>query len=266
MRSQDTYTRMTSSPGAQSRSVRTNHRPVKPIGRQIELSVRRQRVRTLEDPIVAIPNGDATMTAGVPEERDEVHLRCKGETDRLEPLPVRRGPFIKHPARAVSKIETIIETLCPALRTLQSIIFSLVEMNLGAWKIRKAARMIEVQVSQNNVPDGLRPIAQPRDLAEGRSLGIPGDAKSQAKEMHQRRGARIIVEPEAGVHQDRSLIRFDEQTGRAYMPAREPGFDRRAIEYANGHAPHSHCYASPVGTIPAVSIIKTIVFSGALVL
>ena len=98
-----------------------------------------------------------------------------------------------------------------------------VDVDVRVWEIWQPARVVKVQVRQNDVPDRLWLMPQPAELAYRRQLCIVGDAEDRTEGAHHPRGRLIIVQAQPRIHQDETLVGFDEQARRTDVPAREPG-------------------------------------------
>ena len=91
-------------PGPQPAYVRPQDQPVEPLGCDIELGVARHRVAALEEPAIAVLDGDPAVAAGVSKERHEVHRGREGEAECLEAQPLGIGRVIENPSRPVREV------------------------------------------------------------------------------------------------------------------------------------------------------------------
>ena len=237
MAGEEAYLRMGGGPSAQARHVRADGEAIQPVGRQIELGIGGQRVGGLEEPSAGVADGDAAVAQRVPVQRDEIHLRLEWQADGVESQPVDGGRVVEHPTRAVREVGGIVCQRAPAPAVDQCIVLAAVEVDLGVREVGQAAGVVEVQVGEDDVLDGLGGIAQPGYLMTCREGWVALHAEGEAEAAHHARGRRVIVDAEAGVDEDEAVVGLDEQAGRGHMPARHVGRHRRAVEQTNGQ-PH----------------------------
>lgn len=104
-------------------------------------------------------------------------------------------------------------------------------MDADIGKIGQATSMVEVRVSQDDMVDIFRWIAQPRHLADGGFLGIQRDDGDRLEYAYDRWRVEVIVLTKAGVDQGRSLIGLEQQTQCAALPAlREAGIAGETVQ------------------------------------
>jgi hypothetical protein len=108
-------------------------------------------------------------------------------------------------------------------------------MYLSVREVRQAAGMVKVQMGHDDVPDVFGGAAEASDLADGGALRGIVTAEVESEEADLGRRVGIVMQPEAGVYQHRAMIGVYEQTGAAYVPAREPRGHRSAVKNADGH-------------------------------
>jgi len=226
---------MVGSPISQVGDMRSDHHTVEPWGCEVKLSIRRQGIGTLEDPTIAVLDSHSTMAAGVPEEGDQIHLRCEGKPDGLEPEPVSCGLVVEDPGRRMGEIGAIVAKLNPTARMLHRLKLTAVYVDLSVWKIGQSASAVKMEVGHDYVPDCFGAVPEVRQLADSSVLGIVKDAESQSEEADQGCWGDIVVKAEPRIDENETLIGVDQQTGCTHLPAWEPGRHRCAIENADDH-------------------------------
>src|SRR5882672_3167597 len=85
-------------------------------------------------------------------------------------------------------------------------------MYLGMREIRQSACVVQIQMGHDNISDIFRLEAETGDLMHGSLIRIEtrtANRDKTAPQMSNRIGN--ILEPQAGIHQDQSIIRLNEQ-------------------------------------------------------
>jgi hypothetical protein len=111
-------------------------------------------------------------------------------------------------------------------------------------EIGKAASVVEMEVGHHDVLDRIGVMPQARELADGGVLGIVRETQSPPEEADQGPWGQEVVQAEARIDEDESLVGVDEQARRAHVPAWVPGSHRRAVENTNAHELVSACSAA----------------------
>lgn len=75
-------------PGLQQGHMPAQDQTIYPTGCNLEVGVRRDGIRTIENPSILIFNRYPTVATRVAEERHQVHLWLKGQADCLESKPL----------------------------------------------------------------------------------------------------------------------------------------------------------------------------------
>jgi hypothetical protein len=132
------------------------------------------------------------------------------------------------PARVVSKTRLVVGNLQRFPGMSQCFQFAAKNVHLRLWKVRQAARVIEVQVRQNNMAHipGLK--SQLAELVDGRLFGIIGNPQYILEIPHHARGMFVIVASNSCIYQRQPLVGLRHQYQR-------PGFETRPVG-AYGHA------------------------------
>lgn len=235
MPGQQTNFRVAGSPVSQPGDVRSDHQTVEPGRREGKVCVRWQSIATLKEPAVAVLDSHPTMAAGVAEEGDEIHLRREWKPQSLKTQPLLRGLVVEDPGWPMHKIGPIVAQLEQAARMEHGLILASVYVDLGVREIGKAASVVEMEVGHHDVLDRFGLVPQARELADSGVLGIVREAQDPPEEADQRPWGQKVVEAQARIDEDESLVGVDEQARRAHVPAWVPGSHRRAIEYPNAH-------------------------------
>ncbi len=162
MPSQQANFGMPGSPISQLGDVGSDHQTVEPSGCEVKLSVRRYGVGTLEDPSTAVLNSYSAMAAGVPEERDQIHLRSKRKPDGLEPQPILCGLVVENPGWGMGEIGAIIAKLNPTARMQRRLILPAVYVDLSVWKIGQSTSVVKMEVRHDDVPGCFGAVPQAR--------------------------------------------------------------------------------------------------------
>lgn len=117
--------------------------------------VHRAGIACLKKPTILRSDGDTAKSAGMTEEGNEVHFRLERETDGIEIIPFRIDCLIENEFRPMRDIARIISRIGPPklFSIGEGIVFAAMDMDFGMWKIGQAADMVEVHVSENDVPD-----------------------------------------------------------------------------------------------------------------
>ena len=112
-------------------------------------------VASLEHPTGNSSYRDAAVTARMSVQRDEIHLRLKRQTDRIEVVPFGVNRFIQKEFGLVGDVALDVGELEPMadLSTYKCLIFSSVHMDFCVRKIRQTTDMVKMHVGQDNVPD-----------------------------------------------------------------------------------------------------------------
>jgi hypothetical protein len=183
------------------------------------------------------------MASGVAEEGHEIHLRREGKPESLEPQPLVRGLVVEDPDWPVGEMGTVVAQLEQSARMEHGLVLAAVCVDLSVGEVAKATGVVEVEVGHHDVLDRLGLLPQARELADGGVLGIVRAAQGPTEEADQGPWGHEVVDAEARIDENESLIGVDEQAGRPHVPAREHGGHRCAVEEANGHDPVSGCCA-----------------------
>lgn len=95
--------------------------------------------------------------------------------------------------------------------------------------------MVNMQMGLNDVLYIFAFVSQPPKLMEGSLVHITGRAHQVEKNFHRAGGGEEVMRAEACIHQNRTLIRFDEKASHAIFHAWKIGTHRAAVEEVDGH-------------------------------
>ncbi len=135
----------------------------------------------------------------------------------------------------MQEISPVVGQFDQPARVLHGIELAPVNMHLRLREIRQTASMVKVQVGQDDMLHILRRVTQPGNLTNRTVLGVLVNAKIELEKSNHAGGVEIIMQAEAGIHQNKALVGFHQQAGPADMPVRKPGGHGSAIEDEDGH-------------------------------
>lgn len=216
--------------------MRTERPSDQPGGRLIVID--RSRVRRVEEPAVGSLDGHAAMSARMTEQRDEIHLRFEWQTDGIEVVPFRVNPLVKDEFGLVCNVSRDVGIFVPVedLSIRERVVFVLVHVDFGLRKIGKPATMVEMHVGEDDVLYVPRLVSQCSQAAYCRFGRIEGHDREDAKQPCDRGRLGIILQAQAGVHENETMIRFDQQAEcSGFHFAGPAGVAREAVEKTDGH-------------------------------
>lgn len=162
------------------------------IGGEPERAARLQRVHLvaveigiacMEEPAPRPFDGDAGVTGSVPAQRYHQDFRRQAvkRPDRLETVPVIPRRVVGLPVAMGAPLSRTIALVGDKASWLVSgrFQFRRHDVHTGMGKVADAAGMVEIEMSENDVPDICSGKAEPFDLAQGGILLIQTDIQDQ---------------------------------------------------------------------------------------
>jgi hypothetical protein len=103
------------------------------------------------------------------------------------------------------------------------------------WKVRQAAAMIKMHMSENDMLDVFRFVSHFPHLIDRRFIRVEGHICDDAEKICEPGWIAIICQTQTGIDEGKTLISFGQQAKRASLPIREAGVAGKAVEHVNGH-------------------------------
>jgi len=132
-------------------------------------------------PSLPILDGYPAVSTGVPKQGDHEHRRAERQADGLKPEPVRIDLIVEHRPWSVGGIGAVVRELDPRTGMPVGLVLATVDVDLSLREVWQTPGMVEVQVGQHDVPDGLGADAEAGELAYGRRLRVAPQPKVQGE-------------------------------------------------------------------------------------
>lgn len=122
------------------------------------------------------------------------------------------------------------------LSTGKSVILPPMHMDFGMGKVGKSADVVEVHVGEENVLYIFGLVAQLFDAIDRRFVWVERHDGDDLEKFRHPGWVGIIIEAEAGVYKNQSLIGFNQKTGHAgFQFAGPAGITGETVEQVDGH-------------------------------
>ena len=222
---------------SQPRYVGPNGWTIEEYRPKIKLQIDGHRVTALKNPTGVGLDGNAAMSGRVAGKRYQPNLRRNpGQADGIKIVPAFALPLMELPAWTVGKVCFVIGNFQNLARVTPGFILAPEKMYPCLRKIRQSPGMVKMKVCQNDMAHFLGFISQPRKLARNGYFGIPDRMHDIHKVAHHARGILVIVKPQTGVHQQKSLVCLNQQADRSNALIGRPGKGfGKAVEQVDGH-------------------------------
>lgn len=223
--------------GFQPRHVQANGWTIEEYRPKIELQIDGHRVAALKNPACFGLERNAAMPRGMTRERYQPDLRLNPwQADGIKIVPAFALPLMELPAWPVGKVRFVIGNFQNLARVMPGFILAPEKMHLCLREIRQAPGMVKMEVCQNDMAHILGFISQPRKLARNSYFGIPDRMHDFHKVAHHARGILVIVETQASIHKQETLVRLSQQADCSNALIGRPGKGfGKAVEQMDGH-------------------------------
>ena len=180
----------------------------------IELRVVKIGIAGVQQPSVLVAHRDPAMAERVARQRDHqnVRLAVAERAHALEAEPVLAAGAVERPIRPVLPLRRDVASFRRHdLMRHRHVEFLAMDMYLGLWKVRHAARMVAIEMRQQQMPYVIGREAERLHLADGRlgrikpRRGLPDPFAPEPRRVAD------VVEPDAGVDQHEAVIALDQQ-------------------------------------------------------
>jgi hypothetical protein len=190
------------------------HRRTRPD--RIGLAVEEVRVTGVQQPPVAGVDRDGGVPPRCAGERDEQDLRRQAAevADRLEAEPpLAAGPAVRRPGRIVCPlVGPVPPALAPRRRVHRGLVLAGVDVHGRPREVADPADVVEVEVGQHDVPDLLRPVPEPGDLADRGLVGVePRVGEPDEPLPSEPAGSRRSARAQPAVDEDEPVAGLDQQ-------------------------------------------------------
>lgn len=219
---------------------------------RFQLRVVEESVTRMEEPAGAVFDGNAAVATGVTREghEEDFGIEAGNWADGVEAQPpLIRIDLVEAPSRLVAELARAIALMFnPLLRMQGGFVFGLKHVDRGTWEIGEAARLIEIEVGEDDIADVLGFESQKLELPDHRlvdvKLGLPPRLPEGAGKRLHRLGD--VMGAESGIDEDDSGRGFDGEAVANELSTREgasmavdeelaAGTEGAAIEVVNAH-------------------------------
>jgi len=222
--------------GAQTRHVGTEHESDAPF-RNICLAKICGSISTVEVPAVFSFDRDAAHAARMIWHGDKIYFRFETrQANGVEIEPFLTSIIIKNGFRVVGNVPLNVCGTQKASLVFKSFIFLSMHVDFCVWKIGQSTAVIEMHMGEDDVFDIFRLESKFLHLMKSCFVWIKRHFGDDSEELDKWSGFRVITQAKPCIHENGTLICFDQQTKCAcFHPFGPTGVAGEAIEQVNGH-------------------------------